>query len=75
MTAFMPRHLNLSLQALTLYLVWDSESEVTKEGTLLEMDFKAEDVNSDSECERPRKKKRSKTTSSEEPLHALRESS
>ena len=61
--------IDASLQALTLFLVWDSESEVTKEGTLLEMNFKVKDEDSESEAERHRKKRKSRT-SSEEPLNS-----
>lgn len=46
-----------------MYLVWDSESEVTKEGTLLESAMRVEDA-SDSEPS-GRKRKRSKKVKKE----------
>lgn len=52
-------------QELTLYLVWDSESEVTKEGTLMEVDFTVQDVDSDSEIPRSRKKRKARSSSEE----------
>ena len=37
-----------TLQAMELYLVWDSESEITKDGTLLDNSFKVVDGSDDS---------------------------
>ena len=45
-------------EAMELYLVWDSESEVTKDGTLLETCMRADDESDDSS---PRARKRKKT--------------
>ena len=58
------------IQAMELYLVWDSESEVTKDGTLLESCMRADDSSSASPSRHKRKtkktKKRKKSTSSVE---------
>lgn len=45
-----------------LFLVWDSESEVTKDGTILESSMTAEDADSDSDssARKPKKKKAKK---------------
>ena len=53
-------------EALTLYLVWDSESETTREGTLLDSDYSVRDVDSESEeVERPRGKRKARSSSQE----------
>ena len=49
---------------LTLYLVWDSESETDKDCTLLESNFTARDSSSDSDAPRKRHKKRKKSKKS-----------
>ena len=57
-------------QAMELYLIWDSESEVTKDGTLLESCMRADDESSVSDSPKQREtkktKKRKKSTSGEE---------
>ena len=47
-------------EAMELYLVWDSESEVTKDGTLLETCMRADDESSDDSAPRARKSKMNK---------------
>ena len=47
-------------EAMELYLVWDSESEVTKDGTLLETCMRVDDESSDDSAPRARKSKKKK---------------
>ena len=56
------RHLS---QDLTLYLVWDSESETSKEGTILTTRMSVHDEDSDSPGHKPGRKKRKKSESSQ----------
>ena len=57
-----PHLLYHPLQALTLYLVWDSESETTEEDVVMEQLFRAvDDVDSDSDDDKADKKKKSKS--------------
>ena len=59
-------------EAMELYLVWDSESEVTKDGTLLETCMRADDESSDDSApparksKKTKKRKRSSSSSGEE---------
>ena len=47
-------------QAMELYLVWDSESETTKDGTLMTTDMTVEDASSSDDDSPSRKRKKSR---------------